>query len=45
MVEVLAVAVEEPVLKAIQASVAIGLEADESTDVAIMGQLDLRDSY
>ena len=43
--EVLAVVVEEPILKAMQASVATGLEADESTDVAIRRQLDLHVRY
>ncbi|XP_030634874.1 natural resistance-associated macrophage protein 2-like [Chanos chanos] len=42
---VLAVMVEEPILKAIQASVAIGLEADESTNAAINRQLDLHVRY
>lgn len=37
--------VAEPILKAIQASAAIGLEADESTDIAIITQLDLRVRY
>ena len=40
MLEVLAVVVEEAILQAIQASMSIGPEADESTDVVIMRQLD-----
>lgn len=41
MLEVIGAVVKEPILKAIQASMVIDLEADESTDVAILRQLDL----
>lgn len=45
MLEILARVVEEPILKAIQSSVAIGLEVDESTDVSVKRQLDLHIRY
>lgn len=45
MLEILARVVEEPLLKAIQASVAIGLEIDETTDVTVKRQLDLHVRY
>lgn len=41
MLEILATVVEEPILTDIHSSVAIGLEVDESTDVAVTRQLDL----
>ncbi|XP_054588645.2 zinc finger protein 862 [Nothobranchius furzeri] len=45
MLEILAAVVEEPILKDIQSSVAIGLEIDESTDVFVTRQLDLHVRY
>ena len=41
MLEIINTVVEEPILEEIRASVAIGLEVDETTDVAINHQLDL----
>ena len=41
MLKILAQVVEEPILHAIQTSVAIGLEADETTDVPTNKHLDL----
>ena len=45
MLEILASVVEEPILQAIQSSVALGLEVDESTDVSVKWQLDLHIQY
>lgn len=45
MLEILATVVEEPILKDIHSSVAIGLEVDESTDVSVTRQLDLHVRY
>lgn len=45
MLEILAAVVEEPILRDIQSSVAIGLDVDESTDVSVKRQLDLHVRY
>ncbi|CAL8337679.1 unnamed protein product [Merluccius merluccius] len=43
MLKILSTVVEEPILKDIRASVAIGLEVDEKTDVSVKKQLDVHD--
>lgn len=42
MLDILASVVEEPILEDVHSSAAIGLEVDESTDVSVTRQLDLR---
>ncbi len=41
MLQILAAVVEEPILDAIRASKAIGIEIDESTDISVTKQLDI----
>lgn len=41
MLEILSQVIEDPILQEIRASQAVSLEVDESTDVAILKQLDL----
>lgn len=41
MFQIINTVVEEPILEEIRASVAIGLEVDETTDVSVNRQLDL----
>lgn len=43
--EILSSVVEEPILKDISASVAIGLEVDKTTDVSVKKQLDVHLGY
>ncbi|KAI4814082.1 hypothetical protein KUCAC02_003290 [Chaenocephalus aceratus] len=45
MLEILVSVVEEPILANISASVAIGLEVDETTDVSVKKQLDVHVRY
>ena len=45
MLTILITVVEEPILKSISASVAIGLEVDETTDVSVKKQLDVHVRY
>ncbi|KAF3837753.1 hypothetical protein F7725_009521 [Dissostichus mawsoni] len=45
MLEILGTVVEEPILANISASVAIGLEVDETTDVSVKKQLDVHVRY
>ncbi|KAK5900707.1 hypothetical protein CgunFtcFv8_025642 [Champsocephalus gunnari] len=45
MLEILGSVVEEPILANISASVAIGLEVDETTDVSVKKQLDVHVRY
>ena len=41
MLEILASVIEAPILEDIRSSQAVGLEIDESTDVAVIKQLDV----
>lgn len=45
MLEILASVTEKPILRDIQASQAVGLEVDESTDVSVVKQLDVHVRY
>lgn len=45
MLEILASVTEKPILRALQASQAVGLEIDESTDVSVVKQLDVHVRY
>lgn len=45
MVQILGQVIEEPYLKAIRTSQAVGLEIDETTDVSVIKQLDIHIRY
>lgn len=45
MLAILASVTEKPILRDIQASQAVGLEVDESTDVSVVKQLDVHVRY
>lgn len=45
MLGILAAVIEKPTLQEIQASQAVGLELDESTDVSVLKQLDIHLRY